>query len=87
MCTYNTEQAQITGSGKGRDGWVPLSTVTVYFDHPVHAQAAHTLNIDFADATARPSERIAVELTAASARQLVDAIERALAGVPEGLLA
>ena len=86
MCTYNTEQAQITGSGKGRDGWVPLSTATIYFDHPVHAQAARTLNIDFADATARPSGRIAVELTAASARQLVDAIERALAGVPEGLL-
>jgi len=86
MCTYSTEQAQITGSGKGRDGWVPLSTATVYFDHPVHAQAAHTLNIDFADASAGPSGRIAVELTAASARELVDAIERALAGVPERLL-
>ena len=86
MCTYSTEQAQITGSGKGRDGWVPLSTATVYFDHPVHAQAAHTLNIDFADASASPSGRIAVELTAASARELVDAIERALAGVPERLL-
>jgi hypothetical protein len=87
MCTYNTERAEITGSGKGRDGWVPLSTATVYFDHPVHAQAAHTLNIDFATAASEPSGRIAVELTAGSARELVAAIERALAGVPAALLA
>jgi hypothetical protein len=48
--------------------------------------AAHTLNIDFADAAAGPPGRIAVELTASSARELVGAIERALAGVPEDLL-
>jgi hypothetical protein len=87
MCTYNTEFAEISGSGKGRDGWVSLSTATVYFDHPVHALAAHTLNIDFADAASGPSGRIAVELTAGSARALVGAIERALAGVPADLLA
>ena len=52
----------------------------------MHAQAAHTLNIDFAGATASPSGRIAIELTAASARELVDAIERALGAVPEHLL-
>jgi hypothetical protein len=87
MCTYATEHAQISGSGKGRDGWVTLTDATVYFDHPVHAQANHTLNIDFADPAAGPSGRIAVELTAGSARALVAAIERALAGVPADLLA
>lgn len=85
MCTYNTEHATITGSGKGRAGWVSLTDATVYFDHPVHAQAEHTLNIDLSG-TGAPGERIAVELTAASARELVAAIERALGKVPAGLL-
>ncbi|MGI8667395.1 MAG: DUF6295 family protein [Jatrophihabitans sp.] len=86
MCTYNTEHAEITGSGKGRDGWFALSTATVYYDHPVHAQAGHTLNIDFADPAGSPGSRVAVELTASSARELVAAIERALEAVPAALL-
>ncbi len=84
MCTYTTEFAEITGSGKGKDGWFALHTAAVYYDHPVHAQAEHTLNIDFSDG--RPGHRVAVELTAESARELVAAIERALGSVPEGLL-
>ncbi len=86
MCTYNTEQRVIEGSGKGSAGWFPLSTATVYFDHPVHAQAVHTLNIDFANPSRGAAARVAVELTATSARQLVDAIEAALAAVPSHLL-
>ncbi|HEX2901944.1 MAG TPA: DUF6295 family protein [Jatrophihabitans sp.] len=84
MCTYNTEYAEIAGSGKGKDGWFKLSTATVYYDHPVHAQAEHTLNIDFGNG--QPGQRVAVELTAASARELMAAIERALAEVPAGML-
>lgn len=86
MCTYNTEHARLTGSAKGRNGWFSLDEATVYFDHPVHAPADHTLNIDFADPTAGPGGRIALELTAASARELVATIERALSTVPESLL-
>ncbi|HEV2886158.1 MAG TPA: DUF6295 family protein [Jatrophihabitans sp.] len=85
MCTYNTEHATITGSGKARAGWVALTEATVYFDHPVHAQAEHTLNIDLTG-TGAAGDRIAVELTASSARELVAAIERALSKVPAGLL-
>lgn len=84
MCTYNTEFAEIAGSGKGKDGWFKLTTATVYYDHPVHAQADHTLNIDFGNG--RPGERVAVELTATAARELVAAIERALGSVPADLL-
>jgi hypothetical protein len=86
MCTYNTERAAITGSGKGRDGWFALTDATVYYDHPVHAQAAHTLNIDFANPDGAPGSRVAVELTAESARELVAAIERALGAVPAAML-
>jgi hypothetical protein len=82
MCTYTTEKIDITGSGKGAAGWFALSDATVYFDHPVHAMAEHTLNIDFRNPGKGPSARVAVELTAESARALVTAIEAALAAVP-----
>jgi hypothetical protein len=44
--------------------------------------AAHTVNIDLSDPTKGPSSRLAAELTPASARKLVAAIEAALASVP-----
>lgn len=82
MCTYATEQVPMSGSGKGANGWFPLRTATVYYDHPVHAMATHTLNIDFADPSRGPAARVAVELTAASAEALIVAIRDALASVP-----
>ena len=42
MCTYVTQTRDVEGSGKGPQGWFPLRTASVYFDHPVHAQAEHT---------------------------------------------
>ena len=87
MCTYATVRAGISGSAKGPgDGWFHVTDATVYFDHPVHAMAEHTLNIDFAEPTAGPSARVAVEITAASARSLVAAIQAALDSVPAELI-
>ena len=55
MCTYATEQIAIDGSAQGPGGgWFRVTDATVYFDHPVHAMAEHTLNIDLAGAGARP---------------------------------
>ncbi|MFB7663665.1 DUF6295 family protein [Kitasatospora sp. NPDC056138] len=86
MCTYTTVKDAIDGSAKGPGGsWFHVSDVTVYFDHPVHAMAEHTLNIDFADPAKGPSARVALELTADSARKLVAAIQEALAAVPAEL--
>jgi len=51
----------------------------------VHAQAEHTLNIDFVDPAKGPSARVAVELTAESALALARAIETTLGSVPAGL--
>jgi hypothetical protein len=84
MCTYLTERISITGSGKGPAGWIRVSDASVYFDHPVHAPAEHTLNIDFLDPGAGPSARVAVELTVESARALAKAIEATLDAVPSG---
>jgi hypothetical protein len=86
MCTYMTVQTAIDGSAKGAGGsWLHVDQATVYFDHPVHAAAEHTLNIDLADPAKGPSARVAIELTAASARELVTAINAALAAAPEAL--
>ena len=88
MCTYATVHLCVDVSGKGPNGeWLHVTDATVYFDNPVHAMADHTLNIDFADPARGPGARVAVELTAASARQLVAAINAALASAPAELSA
>ena len=86
MCTYATMTAPMTGSAKGPNGaWFKVTDATVYFDHPVHAMAEHTLNIDLAAPAKGPAARVAVELTAASALELVAAIQAALARAPAAL--
>jgi Family of unknown function (DUF6295) len=80
MCTYVTFREPVEGSAKGPGGkWAPVSAALVYYDHPVHAMAEHTINIDLAVAGTDPAARVAMELTPASARRLVSAIEAALA--------
>jgi len=86
MCTYQTEKLDVEGSGKGTAGWFALSQAIVYVDHPQHAPAEHTLNIDFLNPQQGPAARVAVELTAQSARALAAAIESALAATPPGLI-
>jgi hypothetical protein len=83
MCTYATVTTALEGSAKGPESkWFHVTDGTVYFDHPVHAMADHTLNIDFTDPSKGPGARVAVELTAASARELMIAIEAALNSAP-----
>lgn len=86
MCTYTTERTSVTGSGKGPQRWTRMATATVYVDHPVHALADHTVNIDLAPADGAPGDRVALELTAASALELVDAVLAALRAVPPDLV-
>jgi hypothetical protein len=86
MCTYATVSERVDGSAKGPGGqWFHVTDGTVYYDHPVHAMAEHTLNIDLADPSRGPGARVAVELTRDSATRLVRAIQEALASAPEGM--
>jgi hypothetical protein len=79
MCTYATVTIPLEGSAKGPNGkWFRVTDATVYFDHPVHAMAEHTLNIDVAAPAEGPAARVAMELTASAARALVAAINEAL---------
>ena len=78
MCSYLTVRTDVDGSAKGALGWFRVTSANVYFDHPFHAPFDHTLNIDFADPARGPGARVAVELSADSARRLVASIVEAL---------
>ncbi len=78
MCSYIVRKAALTGSAKGPKGWMRIDTANVYFDHPYHAPLDHALGIDFVNAAVGGHERVAVELSAQSARALVDQILAAL---------
>ncbi len=85
MCTYITKTLAASGSAKGQPEWFDVTDVSVYFDHPVHAQAGHTVNIDLRNPVLGPSARVAAELTADSARALAHAILAILDEAPAGL--
>lgn len=86
MCTYATMREAVDGSAKGPGGsWFHVTDATVYYDHPAHAMAEHTLNIDLADPSRGPGARVAVELTRESAERLVTAVQAALASAPDGV--
>ncbi len=86
MCTYATLTTPMDGSAKGPNGrWFHVTDASVYFDHPVHAMAEHTLNIDLTAPAHGPSARVALELSAASARELIAAIQGALDLAPADL--
>jgi hypothetical protein len=86
MCTYETTTLPVRGSGKGAEGWFAVTDATVYFDHPVHASADHTLNIDLRNPARGPGARVAVELDPVSARALAGAILATLDSAPAALL-
>ncbi len=79
MCSYIVEKAKLLGSAKGPNGWMRIDTANVYYDHPFHAPLDHALGIDFINEAEGGRERVAVELSAQSARELVGKILAALA--------
>jgi hypothetical protein len=79
MCTYVTTSTEVAGSGYAGDEWFAVDRAVVYFDHPQDAPVDHALCIDVwarpsASAGPAATTRVAVELDAASARRLAEAI-------------
>ena len=70
MCTYVTSHVEVSGSGSTGDDWFRVDRATVYFDHPQDAPLEHALCIDVWGGT----QRVAVELDAASALRLAESI-------------
>jgi len=83
MCTYITEKTKLVGSAKGPKGWMRIDSANIYFDHPFHAPLDHALNIDFVGEAEGGRQRVAVELSAESARALIEKIQAALAAGEE----
>jgi hypothetical protein len=86
VCTYQTATLPVSGSGKGAEGWFPVTQASVYFDHPVHAPAEHTLNVDLMNPGRGAGARVALELDAHAARDLAEAILAMLDAAPPGLV-
>ena len=84
MCTMIAQQIPVLGSGKTAGGWLDVRQATVSYDHPFDLAVEHALNLDFVNEALGPGARVAVELTAESARALAATIlavlERAEAG-------
>jgi len=78
MCSYIVKKAALAGSAKGPKGWMTIDTANIYYDHPYHAPFDHTLNIDFINEANGGRERVALELSASAARELVRQILEAL---------
>src|SRR5262244_2963254 len=79
MCSYVVKKAALMGSAKGPKGWMKIDSANIYYDHPYHAPLDHALGIDFINEAEGGRERVAVELSAESARRLVEKILAALA--------
>jgi hypothetical protein len=84
MCTMIVKQVEIEGCGKATGGWFDVRQANVSYDHPFNAPLEHALNIDFVNETQGPGARVAVELSAESARTLVEAVLAVLARAEAG---
>jgi Family of unknown function (DUF6295) len=84
MCTMISTQVAVAGCGKGAGGWFDVFQASVSYDHPFSAPLEHALNIDFVNQALGPGARVAVELSAESARALVRAITAVLAQAEAG---
>lgn len=78
MCSYIVEKVPVFGSAKAGDEWRRIDTAHVYFDHPFDAPLDHALSVDFLNHSVGSRERVAVELSAETARALANAILAAL---------
>jgi hypothetical protein len=81
MCSYIVEKTALTGSAKAAGTWTPITDAVVSVDH---ATLDHALIVDFVNAGRPVSERVALELSVTSARELVACMQAALDAFVEG---
>ena len=84
MCSYITMKTSVTGSAKAAGAWTPITNAVVAVDHPSHATLDHALIVDFTSAGRPVSERVALELSVASARELISCMQSALDAFGDG---
>jgi hypothetical protein len=79
MCTMIAVTESISGVGKGRDGWFPITQATVGYDHSTHSSEEHALLLDFVNYAIGTGARVALELDLESGRALVAQLQSAIA--------
>ena len=79
MCTMISLQTAVSGSGKGAQGWFPISRANVGYDHATHSQFEHALLLDFVNPELGVSARVAVEMDIASGKALVAQLQATIA--------
>ena len=79
MCTSIIEIAPAEGMAKRGDEWFALSHSVVAYDHARHAALGDVITLDFINIALDPGARAEVELTLATAKELRDALDRAIA--------
>jgi len=84
MCSYVVEKTALSGSAKAAGTWTPITNAVVAVDHPYHATLDHALIVDFVNAGRPVSERVALELSVDSARDLIACMQTALDAFGEG---
>ena len=83
MCTSVVEICKAEGAGRGEEGWFPVTSAVVSYDHPHHALLEEAITIDFMNPDLGPGARAAVEITLDSAKELAAALARAIAAAEE----
>jgi hypothetical protein len=84
MCTSIVEIVQAEGAGVSENGWFPVTSAVVSYDHPHHALLEDAITIDFMNPALGPGARAAVEITLESAKSFLAALERVIAEAEEG---
>jgi predicted NBD/HSP70 family sugar kinase len=79
MCTSIVEIAAAEGMAKRGEAWFPLNQLVVAYDHARHAPLGDVITIDLTNTDLQPGDRAAAELTLETAKQLRDALDRAIA--------
>jgi hypothetical protein len=78
MCTSISDTTSITGAGKGRPGWFPITQATVGYDHATHTGTEHALLLDFANYDLGTDARVALEMDLPSGRALLEQLRMAI---------
>jgi hypothetical protein len=79
MCTSIVEVIGAEGMAKRGDQWFSLTHAVVAYDHARHAPLADVVTLDFVNAGLEPGARAGIELTLESAKDLLAALDRAIA--------
>ena len=79
MCTSIVEFARAEGMGQRGQAWFPLSQAVVAYDHARHAPLGDVITLDFLNTQMGPGARAGIELTLETAKELRNALDRAIA--------